>query len=240
MLTPSRTCLVHRQTAPTCGQLQTTLRNRWKWLPEDFPLLALYQPSPVGRALHLWMSLQCLSPHKSSLPSLEACLASLWVLLGLVGSSHIVLAWPNSQLWHHLTCCTTNFSKSCRSLSLTAEWHSLSAANVFETSSHASHVLKAHFFDYSWKDDTMSQPLKAWKKRISRVFSDPMAETTSCIVIHLVFPPLPKATNILTWSHQPKPRMDGSVALSAKAAAASFSIAEWLFWSTVRSAPQLC
>ena len=38
------------------------LSNRWKWCPEDFPLLVLFHPSPVGWALHLWLSLQCLSP----------------------------------------------------------------------------------------------------------------------------------------------------------------------------------
>ena len=42
---------------------------------------------------------------------------------------------------------TTNFSKACRSLSLTAEGHSLSVANVSETSSHTSHAFQADFFD---------------------------------------------------------------------------------------------
>ena len=62
---------------------------------------------------------------------------------------------------------TTHLS---RSLSSTAEGHLLSLANVSETSSHTSHVFQADFFDLPWKDDTRSQPLKAWKKRI-HVFS---------------------------------------------------------------------
>ena len=53
--------------APTFGQPPTTLHNRWKWCPEDSLPLVLLHPSPVGWALHLWMSLQCVFRHVSSL-----------------------------------------------------------------------------------------------------------------------------------------------------------------------------
>ena len=53
--------------APTCGQLLTIIRNRCKRSPEDFPLLALFDPSPVGWAGRFWLSHQCLSPHVSGL-----------------------------------------------------------------------------------------------------------------------------------------------------------------------------
>ena len=46
-------------------------------------------------------------------------------------------------------------------------------------------MFQTDFFDFPWKDDTMSKPLKAWKRRIPRACSGPMAETTSGV--HLVF-----------------------------------------------------
>ena len=79
--------------------------NNWKWIPEDSPFLVLFHASPVGWAWHLWMSLQCLSPHVSSLirstfGMLFECCLSWWdqVILSFWQSDQ---AWPCSQL------CTT-------------------------------------------------------------------------------------------------------------------------------------
>ena len=47
------------------------------------------------------------------------------------------------------------------------------------------------FFGFPWKDDTMSQPLMAWKKKIWVI-------SLVLKLIHLVFSPLPKVTHILT------------------------------------------
>ena len=113
--------------------------------------------------------------------------------------------WPRTQLWHHFTChailiiyllsyiSTTHFSKAWRSLSLTAEMHSLSVANVFETSSQASHVFHGR----------MTQCHNHWwhGRRGYQVVSLVLRQ------IHLVFSPLPKVTHIFTWSHQSKQHM---------------------------------
>ena len=72
------------------------LSNRWKWCPEDFPLLVLFHPSPVGWARHLWLSLQGLSPQvsipvRSVFGMLFECCLSWWdqVILSLLPGKEI-------------------------------------------------------------------------------------------------------------------------------------------------------
>ena len=67
-----------------------------------------------------------------------------------------------------------------------------------DTSLHTFHVCHAVFFPLPLKDDTTSQPVKAWKKSIPLVFSGPMADTTSRICTHLLCSPLPNATHIFS------------------------------------------
>ena len=96
--------------------------------------------------------------------------------------------------------------------------HSLSVANVFETSSHAYHVFQADFFGFPWRDDTMAQPLMAWKKMIPGGFSCPKADT-SCLLFFAKSHPHFDLIPPIQAAH-------GSVAVSAKAAPASFSLAQ--------------
>ena len=67
-----------------------------------------------------------------------------------------------------------------------------------DASLHTFHVCHAVFFPLPLKDDTTSQPMKAWKKSIPLVFFGPMADTRSWIGIHLLCSPLPNATHIFS------------------------------------------
>lgn len=139
-----------------------------------------------------------IQPHYQHVCMFLECCLSWWfhVILPLLSGRSSLASFTVVTSLDLSYIITTNLSKACRSLSSTAEGHSLSFAKVCETSSHTPHDYQADFFDLSWKDDIMSQPVKAWKKRIPRAFSGPMAETPSWIGIHLDFSPLPKVTHI--------------------------------------------
>ena len=115
--------------------------------------------------------------------------------------NHVWHAWPRSQLWHRWTCHTLaqQISPKLAGHYLPLQRDSCWVLQMWlRPDLHTSHVFQADLFDLPWKNDTVSQPPKAWKKRIPHVFSGPMAETTSCIGIHLVFPLLPKVTHIFS------------------------------------------
>ena len=88
----------------------------------------------------------------------------------------------------------THFSRICRSDSSIFDGQWLSFVKMTDASLHTFHVCHAVFFLLPLKDDTTSQPVKAWKKSIPLVFSRPMADTSSWIGIHILCSPLPNAT----------------------------------------------